>query len=153
MRAPAVTDAEIDRLAAPEQFGIGPLVSSGEFVDRAGVATEWKEPPFLWIVIGKWHAGIVLNDGGAVGEDELADGGEVGGVQQIGRALEQAVAGRQSCAELQKTARPDAAVRQIRTPRVAFGPGFSLAKYAAPVSSSEIGLTSRMVFPDRARKT
>ena len=95
MLAPAIADAEIHRLAAPEQLGIGFLVSSGEFPDRAGVASERKEPPYLRIVIGQRHAGIVLDDGGAVGEDEVAHGGEVAGVQEIGRALDQAVAGRQ----------------------------------------------------------
>ena len=48
---------------------------------------------------------------------------------------------------------PSLPANTIRTPRVAFLPAFSLAKYAAPVSSSATRLTSRMVFPERARKT
>ena len=55
----AIADAEIHRLAAPEQRGIGRLVSSGEFVDRAGVAAERKEPPLLPIAISERNAGII----------------------------------------------------------------------------------------------
>ena len=113
MRAPAIADAEIHRLRAPEQLGVGFLISAGEFVDRPGIAAEREEAPFLRIVIGERNAGIVLDDGGAVGEQEVAHGGEVAGVQQIGRALDQAVAGRERRAEFQEAARPDAGIGKI----------------------------------------
>src|SRR6202035_2834109 len=48
---------------------------------------------------------------------------------------------------------PSSPAKVIRTPRVAFLPASSLEKCTAPLSSSEIRLTSRMVFPDRARNT
>src|SRR6202022_2735359 len=48
---------------------------------------------------------------------------------------------------------PSLPANTIRTPRVAFLPGFSLAKYAAPLSSIATGLTLRMVLPERARNT
>ena len=62
---------------SPEQFGILLLVSSGKFGDRAGVAAEREEPPFPRIVIRQRNAGIVLDDGGAVGEQEIAHSGEI----------------------------------------------------------------------------
>ena len=67
MRAPAIADSEIHRLRAPEQLGIGLLISSRELVDRAGITAERKEAPFLRAVIVKRNAGIVLDDGGAGG--------------------------------------------------------------------------------------
>src|SRR5258705_9744946 len=95
MRTPAIANAEIHRLAPPEQLSILRLVPSGELGNRTGIAAERKEPPFLRIITAKRNAGIVLDDGGAVGEQEVAHGGEIARVQQIGCALEQAVAGRQ----------------------------------------------------------
>ena len=59
------------------------------------IVAEREEPPLLRIVIAERNAGIVLDDGGAVGEQEVAHRGEVAGVQEIGRALDQAVAGRE----------------------------------------------------------
>src|SRR6266481_7438500 len=102
MRTPAIANAEIDRLAPPEQLGILRLVPSGEFGNRTGIAAERKEPPFLRIIIAKWNAGIVLDDGGAVGEQKVAHRGEIAGVQQIGGALDQAVAERQRPAKFQE---------------------------------------------------
>src|SRR3954470_19558681 len=61
--APAIADAEIERLAALEQVSISLLVASGKFVDRTGVAAERKEPPFAPIVTGERDAGIILDDG------------------------------------------------------------------------------------------
>src|SRR3979411_1097064 len=108
MRAPAIANAEIHRLAPPEQLGILLLVPSREFGDRTGVAAKRKKPPFLRIVKGERNAGIVLDDGGAVGEQEIAHNGEIAGVQQIGRAFEQAVAGSQRLAKLQEARTPGA---------------------------------------------
>jgi len=73
-------------------------------VDRAGVAAERKERHFLRIVTKKRNAGIVLDNRGAVGEQKIAHGSEMAGMQQIGRALDQAIRGRQSLAELQEAA-------------------------------------------------
>src|SRR4051794_2725055 len=104
MRTPAIADAEIDRLPPSEQFGVGLLVSAGEFADRSEVAAVREEAPLLRVVIGERHAGVILDDGGAVGEDEVAHRREIAGVQQIRRALDQAVAGREAGTELQETA-------------------------------------------------
>src|SRR5882724_6318186 len=101
MRAPAIADAEIHRLCPPEQFGIGLLISSRKFRDRAGIAAEWEEAPLLGAVIGQRNSGIVLNDRRAVGEKEVAHRGEVAGMQEVRRTLEQAVAGRERGAEFQ----------------------------------------------------
>src|ERR1700751_4372448 len=113
MRSPSIAYAKIDRLAAPEKLGIGRLVSAGEFGDRTGIAAERKEPPFPGIVVRERNAGIVLNDGGAVGEDEIAHRREISGVEQIGCALEQAIAGRECFAKLQETLAFDTAVGKI----------------------------------------
>src|SRR5476649_1678078 len=113
MRAPAIADAEIHRLAAPEQLGILLLISSREFGDRTGITAKREEAPFLRTVICQWNAGIVLDDRGAVGEKEVANRGEITGVQQIGRALDQAVAGPQRFAKLKEAAALDAAIGKI----------------------------------------
>src|SRR5258708_6091754 len=78
---------------------------AGDSPDRAGIAAEREDPPFLRIVVVERNTGIVLDDGGAVGEQKIANRGEVAGVQQIRRALDQAVARRQRRAEFQETAR------------------------------------------------
>src|SRR5882762_9389083 len=105
MRTPAIADPEIHRVRLPEQLGIGFLVAAGEFGDRAGIATEREEAPFLRAVISERNAGIILDDGGAVVEDEITHDGEVAGVHEIGRALDQAVAGPERRAELEEAAR------------------------------------------------
>src|SRR5882757_8649359 len=73
MRTPAIANAEIHRLAPPEQLSILRLVPSGELGNRTVIAAERKEPPFLRIIAGKRNAGIVLDDGGAVGEQKAAE--------------------------------------------------------------------------------
>src|SRR2546430_12567296 len=72
MRTPAIANAEIHRLAPPEQLGILRLVPSREFGNRTGIAAERKEPPFLRIITAERNAGIVLDDGGAVGKQKVA---------------------------------------------------------------------------------
>ena len=104
MGAPAIADAEIHWLGAAEQLGVGLLVFARELPDRAGIAAKRKEAPFLGAVRGKRKAGIVLNDGRTVGKEEVAHGREIAGMQQIGRALDQAVAGRKPFAEFQEAA-------------------------------------------------
>src|SRR5947208_13758493 len=91
MRTPAIANAEIHRLAPPEQLGILRLVPSGEFGNRTGITAERKEPPFLRIITAERNAGIVLDDSGAVGEQKVAHRGEMAGMLQIGSALYQAV--------------------------------------------------------------
>src|SRR5215475_2454303 len=70
--APAVANAEIDRLGAPEQLRILRLILARKFRDRAGIAAERKEVPFLRAEIGERNTGIVLDDGRAAREDEVA---------------------------------------------------------------------------------
>src|SRR4051812_22514940 len=72
MGAPAITDAEIHRLGAAEQLGIGLLIAAGKLADRTGIVAEREEAPLLRIVVAERNAGIVLDDGGAVGEQEVA---------------------------------------------------------------------------------
>src|SRR6266581_8765309 len=105
MHPPAIADAEIDRLRAREQFGVALLVAAGEFTDRPEIAAKREEPPLPRIVIRKRNSGIVLDDGRAVGEQPVAHGSEVAGVQQIGRALDQAIAGAERLAELEEAGR------------------------------------------------
>src|SRR5579863_1525790 len=104
MRPPAIADSEIERLRALKQDGIRLLILVGEFRDRAGITAEREEAPLPGAVVAKRNSGIVLNDGGAVGENEIAHRREAAGMQQIRRALEQAVAGRKRGAEFQKAA-------------------------------------------------
>ena len=113
MGSPAIANAEIDRLRAAEQVSVGFLVAAGELGDRAGITAEREEAPALLIEVDERDAGIVLDDGGAVLEDEVAHRGEVAGMQEVGRALEQAVAGRQRGTELQEAARLDAGIGKI----------------------------------------
>src|SRR6516162_10533302 len=113
MTAPTIADTEIHWLRPPEQFCVGRLVLAGKFADRALISAERKEVPSLRIVIAEWDAGIVLDDGCAVGENEVARRREIAGVQQIGRALDQAVAGRERLAKLQKATRPHPRVGKI----------------------------------------
>src|ERR1700686_2008570 len=110
MRSPAIADAEIHRLGSPEQLGIFFLISSRKFRDRTGIVAEREEAPFLRTVIRQRNSGIVLDDGGAIGENEIAHGGEIAGMQQIGRALEQAVAGRERRAKFQEAGSLDAGI-------------------------------------------
>src|SRR5581483_3446828 len=58
--APAIADAEVHRLGVAEQFGIGLLVASGKFTDRAGIMAEREEVPLLRIVVAQRDSGIVL---------------------------------------------------------------------------------------------
>ncbi len=92
-------------------------------------------------------------------------------MQQVGRALDQAVAGRERLAEFQEAAaltprigkigreiiqRPFLAIAaREHDPHPARGvlAGIFVGKIRRPLSSSATGLTSRMVFPERARKT
>src|SRR4029077_20323303 len=104
MRAPAIADAEIHRLGAAKEFGIGFLIPPMEFGARAGIAAEREKAPLPRPVIGERDSGIVLNDGRTVGENEVALGCEVAGVQEVGRALDQAVAWRKRCTEFQEAA-------------------------------------------------
>src|SRR5690348_6434432 len=53
VRAPAIADAEIHRLRAPEQRGIGLLVAARKFADRAGIMAEREKVPSLRIVIAE----------------------------------------------------------------------------------------------------
>src|SRR5690242_11607086 len=101
MRAPAIADAEIDRLGAREQRGVAFLVAAGKLTDRPEIAPEREEPPLPRIVVRERYAGIVLDDGRAIGEQPVANDGEIAGVQQVGRALDQTVAGPERLAELQ----------------------------------------------------
>src|SRR3984957_4080012 len=83
IRTPAIADAEIYRLGTPKQFGIGLLIFAGKFVDRTSIMAERKEAPLLRAVIAEWNSGIVLNDGRAVGEDEVAYRREAAGMQKV----------------------------------------------------------------------
>ena len=74
---------------------------------------EREEAPFPGAVIAERNTGIVLDDGGAAGEDIIPDRGEVAGVQQVRRALDQAVARRKRRTEFQETAGPDPGVGKI----------------------------------------
>src|SRR6202051_1195584 len=78
-----------------------------------GVMAEREQAPFLWTVIRQRNSGIVLDDGGAVGEQKIAHGGEIAGVQQIGGALDQAVPRRQRLAKLQEARGLDAGIGEI----------------------------------------
>src|SRR5487761_2020027 len=113
MRAPAITDAEIDRLRPLEQFGIGLLILPREFGDRAGIAAKGKETPLPRAVIGERNPGIVLNYRRAVGENEVAHAAEIAGMQKVRCALDQAVAGRERRAEFQEARRLDAGIGKI----------------------------------------
>src|ERR1700723_3312837 len=113
MRMPAIADAEIHRLGAPKQLGIGWLISSGKFIDWTGITAERKEAPLLRTVIAERNSGIVLNDGCAIGEDEVAHRRETAGMQEIGSALEETVSRRQRRTEFQEAAGLDAGVGQI----------------------------------------
>src|SRR5579862_1375319 len=70
VRPPAIADAEIERLCALEQHGIRLLILVGKFADRPGIAAEREETPLPGAVIAKRNSRIVLNDSGAVGENE-----------------------------------------------------------------------------------
>src|SRR5260370_21292408 len=100
-------------MAPTEPLGIYRLVGSGKFGGRAGVAAKRREPPFLRIVTEKRNAGIVLDNRGAVGEQKIAHSGEIAGMQQIGRALDQAIRGRQGLAKWQEAAALDAPLGKI----------------------------------------
>src|SRR5258708_7659094 len=88
-------------------------MSEGNVCKRAGVPPKGKEPPFPRIVIAERNTGIVLDDGGAVLEQKIAHRGEVAGVQEIRRALDQAVAGRERLAKFQETRGPDAWIGKV----------------------------------------
>src|SRR3954447_4206189 len=68
--SPAIADAEIDRLAVPELLGVSLLVPARKLVDRSLVAAERGEAPFVGGEVAKRDSGIVLDDGGAVVEQE-----------------------------------------------------------------------------------
>src|SRR5579883_2544663 len=114
VRPPAVADAEIDRRRAlAEKLGELGLVGVGEDAERLDVAAERLETPFLAIEIRERDAGVVLEQRGAVGDQEFTHLGEAVTVHQVGRALDQAVARRELVAELHEAAAREAVVGQI----------------------------------------
>ena len=100
------------------------MVLDGGIRDRTGIAAERKKAPPIRIVIGERNPGIVLDDGGALGENEVTHGGEIAGVQQIGRALDQAVGGRERLAEFQEAARLYPGIGKIGRARYSLGIGY-----------------------------
>src|SRR3569832_1377590 len=113
MHAPAIADAEIDRLRPREQFCVALLVTAGKFADRPEVASEREEAPLPRVVVRKRNTGIVLDDGRAVGKQPVANDGEIAGVQQIGGALDQTVAGTKRLTEFQEASGARARVGEI----------------------------------------
>ena len=111
--SPAIANAEIDRLRAAEQISVDPDSGLGEFGDGPASAGRTEERRAFVGEIDERDAEIVLDEGGAVLKDEVAHGGEVAGMQEVGRALEQAVAGPQCGTELQEAARLDAGIGKI----------------------------------------
>src|ERR1700722_11798882 len=101
---PAITDAEIHRLGTAEQLGIGLLIPAGKLVDRAGVAAERSEAPLLRAVIAERNSGIVLDDGCAFGENEVAHRRKAAGMQKIRGTLQQAIAGGERGTKFQEAA-------------------------------------------------
>src|ERR1700737_5650263 len=84
---PAVAEVEFNRrrtalLKNLLQFR---LVVLFENLDRADVIAEDAGVPFVAIEIGDWNTGVVLNDGAAMVENEIADAAETFLKHQIGR--------------------------------------------------------------------
>src|ERR1700733_4104699 len=82
----------------PKSIGVG------KDLDRADIAAERRELPFLAVEIGERNDAIVLEDSGAVFEKETAHRRESTALKEIGWALEQAVGRAEPCAERQKAA-------------------------------------------------
>src|SRR5580704_3743054 len=74
---------------------------------------EWLQAPFLRVEIAERNAAVVLDDGGAVIDQEAAHPGEIAAVHQVGRAFEEAVGGAELGAKLQEAGNLHAAVGQI----------------------------------------
>ena len=89
------------------------LVKLGQFrlmmlfknLDRSGVVAENPEVPFVAVEIGDRNAGIILNDGLAVIEKEIADTIETVFEHQIGRRFQDAAANTEMVAKTKKPGR------------------------------------------------
>src|SRR4029077_2995253 len=84
-----------------------------EHSDGTGIPTERPQLPFIRCEIADRYAGVVLQDLGGVPEEEVADVGKVGAVEQIRRSLWERVSRAEPIAEFLKTADPEAVVGNI----------------------------------------
>src|SRR6266496_929655 len=84
---PAVAEVEFDwrRIALLEDLPQFRLVVLFENLDRADVIAEDADVPFVVIEIGERNAGVVLHDGLAMIENEIANAVEALFKHQIGR--------------------------------------------------------------------
>src|SRR5262249_40324115 len=113
--APLVPEPEIERFGATlleqlPQFG---LIVAREHRDWNGIPTERTQLPFIRWEIADRYAGVVLQDLDGVPEEEVADVGKVGTVEQVGRALDERVPSAEPIAEFLKTADLEAVVGNI----------------------------------------
>src|SRR5262245_30973778 len=113
--APLVADAEIERprSAVVEQRLEPRLIPAREHRDRARVAAVRLQRPGVVLEVGDGDAGVVLQDVRAAAQHELAHAGEAAAVQEIGGALDEAVAGPKRLAEPQEAALGHAVVGEI----------------------------------------
>src|SRR5262249_31425244 len=111
----AIADAEMDRawIAAREQCRERGLVVLRKHLDRAEISAERLQLPLLPVEEVDRDSRIVLQDRGAIRQQELADLGEVALVHQIGRALDQTVDWGEPFAEFEKAAAADGVIGEI----------------------------------------
>ena len=84
---PAIAEVEIDRRrsALVENFFELRLIVLFEDFNRADVIAEDADVPFVAVKVGDRNARVILHDGAAVSENEIADAIEPAFEHQIGR--------------------------------------------------------------------
>ena len=87
------------------KFGKLSLVMLFENIDWSDVVAENPDVPFVAVEIGDRNAGIVLNDGLAVIENEIADPTETVFKHQIGRGFQDATTDTEMVAKTEKAGR------------------------------------------------
>ena len=113
-RPPAIADAEVERgRALAVEVVQHRLIGVREDAERRHVVSEGHELPLVRLEEANGHAGVILHHDVAVVDDVAADGREVVGVQQVGRALDEAVGQAEGIAELEEAAGLHAVVGEI----------------------------------------
>src|ERR671922_2440670 len=112
---PTVTEVEIDwwRTALIENFFELRLIVLFKNFDRADVIAEDANVPFVAVEVSDRNAGVVLHDGRAMAENEIADAIESAFEHEIRRSFEKTRADAEVIAKFQETARTETAVGNV----------------------------------------
>ena len=89
------------------------LIGAPKYGNGADIASEWLEPPLFRVEIIERNAAVVLKNRCAVVEKEAAHLREAAAMQEIGRALDEAVGDAELVAERQEATPLHAVVGEV----------------------------------------